>query len=181
MSFICLAALVTLVAAHSRLVCPPPRDASIGLKTYPCGTPNDGKQSSFEVHPGSFTVVFEEGVTHYGERASIALGVEGTEATPGAPARLALSLDGADVGFETCVLADHIPHNERSVAVAGLPFTYTQSRVTVIMPDVACERCVLQLTSMVSTANVLKLRHTPRMHRADFFHIIRLPFNERSL
>ena len=131
----CLLSVVASAAAHSRLVCPPPRNSGVGLKSYPCGSALDGQQPAFSVAPGPFTVVWEEAVAHRG-----------------APARLALSLDGSDDGFELCTLLDHIPHREGGTPLMGLSFTYTQTRLTVNIPDVSCERCTLQLTSMMSDA-----------------------------
>jgi len=71
----------------------------------------------------------------------------------GSPTRFSLSVDGSDAGFESCVLLDHVPHREvgmRHMPILGMPSTYTRSMVTLDIPDVACERCVLQLTSMMS-------------------------------
>ena len=125
--------MATGAAAHSRWVCPLPRNPGVGLKSYPCGDSGDNTQNPLVIAPGPLTVVWEEAVYH---RA--------------APARIALSLDGSDTGFEECVLVDHIPHNELGRPVLGIPATYTKSRLTINIPDVACERCTLQLTSMMS-------------------------------
>lgn len=124
--------LVAQASAHSRWVCPRPRNPGVGLKAYPCGD-SDHSQEPLTIAPGPFTVVWEEAVYH---RA--------------APARIALSLDGTDAGFEQCVLLDHIPHNEGGRPVMGLSSTYVRSRLTINIPDVACERCTLQLTSAMS-------------------------------
>jgi len=131
-----ISALAPGASAHSRWVCPPPRDPGVGLKSYPCGgspPSSSHSQPPFALSPGPNTLVFEEAVPHYA-----------------APSRIALSLDGADAGFESCVLLDHIPHHEHGLPVMGVPATYTRSRITVVVPDVACARCTLQLTSMMT-------------------------------
>jgi len=73
------------------------------------------------------TVVFEESIAHIG-----------------APFRIALSQEGDDE-YEACVLLDHIPHNDNNKPVYGDESTYTKTFVTIMIPDVYCERCSLQL------------------------------------
>jgi hypothetical protein len=72
----------------------------------------------------------------------------------GAPTRIALSRDGEDI--YDCVLLDHIPANPASRPSFGQDSTYTQYRITIMIPDVQCERCSLQLvnpmTDKISTA-----------------------------
>merc|ERR1712127_766624 len=123
------------VQAHMRLVCPPPRSPETGAKTGPCDAPNNPAQDAFPLAPGWQTVVFEESIFH-----------------AGAPQRIALPRDGADDGFETCVLLDHIPHFDRPPVAPRMsrPTTYTPYRVSVYIPDVKCERCTLQLISVMS-------------------------------
>jgi hypothetical protein len=90
-----------------------------------------------EVLPGPLTVVYEESVRH-----------------SGAPTRIALSRDGEDV--YDCILLDHIPANPASRPTYMQDATYVPYRVTIMIPDVQCERCSLQLvnpmTDKISTA-----------------------------
>ena len=132
-----LAALCACAAAHSRWVCPPPRDASVGLKSGPCGGAADSGMPPMVLQPGPMTVVWEEAVGH-----------------AGAPARIALSLDGTDDGTEQCVLLDHIPHNDAPAVppVPGLEGSYMRSRLTLRIPDVRCARCTLQLITSMTDA-----------------------------
>ena len=100
---------------------------------------------------------------------------------PGAPGRLALSRDGDDTidSFESCILLDHIPHDEYSTPTFGDESTWHRSSITVfivsrklsfvvtytlfilmfinftrcfplLQPDVKCERCHLQLITVMS-------------------------------
>ena len=112
--------------------------ARAGIKSWSCGA----ETSSFlgnpmEVLPGPLTVVYEESVRH-----------------SGAPTRIALSRDGEDI--YDCILLDHIPANPASSPTYMQDATYVPYRVTIMIPDVQCERCSLQLvnpmTDKISTA-----------------------------
>ncbi len=70
---------------------------------------------------------------------------EGLCGRAGAPTRIALSRDGEDV--YDCVLLDHIPANPASRPTYMQDSTYTPYRITVMIPDVQCERCSLQLVN----------------------------------
>jgi hypothetical protein len=132
-------------AAHARWVCPPPRDASLGLKLGPCGgadAATDGATHApppLTVQPGPLTVVWEEAVPH-----------------AGSPARIALSVDdhgdADNARFARCVVLDHIPHNDAPPRrpLPGLAGSYTRFRLTVNVPDVRCARCTLQLVTLMS-------------------------------
>ena len=74
-------------------------------------------------------VVFEESIAH-----------------KGAPFRIALSNENEDE-YESCVLLDHIPHNDNNSPVFGMPATYTKTYVTINIPDVQCDLCALQLVN----------------------------------
>ena len=121
--------------AHSRLACPAARDPSTGIKTGPCGTAGDdgsayyGATDAIEVAPGPFTIVWEESIAHQG-----------------APWRFSLSGDGDDL--EECILLDHVPHNPDSNPDFDDESTYTQYSVTLIIPDVACEKCSIHMVRM---------------------------------
>jgi hypothetical protein len=134
-----LAACARAARAHSRLVCPRPWDSSTALKVGPCGGASVAAhvQPAFTVQPGPLTIAWEESVPH-----------------AGSPARIALSVDGSDAGFEHCVLLDHIPHNNAPALppVFGVDATYMRSALTVVLPNVRCERCVLQLVTLMTDA-----------------------------
>jgi len=122
----------TLVLSHNRLACPPSRSLETGAKVGPCDAADDPSQAPFPLHPGLNTITWIESLSH-----------------PGAPARLALSIEGSDNGFEECILVDHIPHDERADA-DGSAQTYQTTALTVWIPDVYCERCTLQLITVMS-------------------------------
>merc|ERR1711998_522977 len=139
-SFVCLAPRSS--HAHQRLVCPPPRSGNTGAKSGPCDAPDNLSQAAFPLQGGTWqTVVFEESIFH-----------------AGAPQRLALAMDGEGndaVAFETCVLLDHIPHNDAPATgrpSLRSPSSYTPYRVSVFIPDISCERCTLQLISAMTDA-----------------------------
>ena len=128
-----LTSIVWGALAHSRLVCPPPRSKDIGAKLGPCDAADDPSLAPVTLAPGLNTIRWEEGIPH-----------------PGAPVRLALSMDGSDSGFEECVLLDHIPHDESKTMDADDESTWLQFSITVWIPDVKCERCHLQLVSYMT-------------------------------
>jgi hypothetical protein len=45
-------------------------------------------------------------------------------------ARVALSLDGSDEGFESCLLSDHVPHDEYSLPVFLDETTFHRTSIT---------------------------------------------------
>lgn len=119
--------------AHVRFTCPPPRSDRTNEKVGPCDAADNG-MPAFELQPGLNTIKWEETINH-----------------PGAPTRFALSLDGVDDGYEDCVLLDHVPHNDAFSNTYGpQPTTPTQYSITLYIPDVACERCTLQMISVMS-------------------------------
>jgi len=122
-----------VVNAHSRLECPPPRSRETGAKGGPCDAQDDPTLPAYPLHPGLNTVTWLESLSH-----------------PGAPARFALSSDGVDDGFESCLLLDHVPHDERSLPSIQDELTYHRSSITLFIPDVKCERCHLQLISFMT-------------------------------
>ena len=129
-----LALLLAVAAAHTRLECPPPRSAETGAKIGPCDAPDNLAQAPYPMHPGLNTITWLESLGH-----------------PGAPGRLALSMDGSDDGLETCVLLDHIPHDEHSnPGGPGKELTYHRTSITVWLPDIKCERCNLQLITYMT-------------------------------
>lgn len=52
------------------------------------------------------------------------------------------------------VLLDHIPHNEQSFPTAGDESTYVEYKMSVNIPDVNCEQCVLQLLYVMTDKTV---------------------------
>ena len=122
--------------AHTRLECPPPRSGKTGVKTGPCDVADDPSLEPYPLIPNAFnTITWLESIPH-----------------PGAPGRLALSRDGDDTidSFESCILLDHIPHDEYSTPTFGDESTWHRSSITVWIPDVKCERCHLQLITVMS-------------------------------
>jgi len=119
--------------AHTRLECPPPRTKATGAKKGPCDAADDLTLNPFPLQPGLNTITWLESLGH-----------------PGAPARFALSLDGTDTGFESCVLLDHVPHDERSKPKMQDELTHHRSSITLWIPDIQCERCTLQLITYMT-------------------------------
>jgi len=122
------------VFAHSRWKCPEPRSSSTSIKEGPCGDEtNDFNKSgqAIEINPGPLRVVFEESIHHVGS-----------------PFRITLSGDGSDYQ-DTCVLLDHIPHNDDVYPPPKFqdPTTYTPYVITIDIPDVYCESCSLHLAN----------------------------------
>ena len=86
---------------------------------------------SFSSSPkGPFTILIEESVAH-----------------DGAPFKISLSADGDDAMEKGCVLLDHIPSNPSSKPSYGRESTYTKYYVTVMIPNVKCNRCSLQIAN----------------------------------
>ena len=132
------ASLASLALGETRFGCPPARSPASNLVEGPCGPVGKGGTGDFsgaliQVEPGPFTVRIEESV-----------------ARRGAPWRIALSGDSDD--GTPCTLLDHIPHDDTSRPPAGAPEDVKgalshQLLITVMIPDVRCERCSLQLGS----------------------------------
>jgi hypothetical protein len=118
-------ALMGAANAHSRWACPKARNPNTGLKNAPCDV-NTGDFSApvTEIHPGPFTVVFEEQIFHHG-----------------APFGIFLSKEGDD-SFG-CQLLDHIPHNDQEQPTPTKPFV--QYKITLQIPDIKCDKCSISL------------------------------------
>lgn len=125
--------LAQQASAHTRLECPPPRSKQTGAKQGPCDAPDNLNLKPYPLHPGLNTVTWLESLGH-----------------PGAPGRFALSLDGSDTGFESCILLDHVPHDENSNPSMADERMYHRSSITLWIPDVQCERCNLQLITYMT-------------------------------
>jgi hypothetical protein len=132
-----LAALLLplVVVAHTRLECPPPRSGQTGAKVGPCDDTDDPDGlPAYPLIPNALnTVTWLESISH-----------------PGAPGRFALSFDGSDEGFESCILLDHVPHDEYSQPDMQDPTTFHRASITLFIPDIYCERCHLQLMTVMS-------------------------------
>lgn len=130
-----------LVDGHVRMECPPPLSGETGEKVGPCDVrSDDGSLPAFPLRPNAFNMItWLESIGH-----------------PGAPARFALSRDGIalddsdDTGFETCLLLDHVPHDAWSNPTFRDESTWHRSTITLWIPDVKCDRCYLQLVSVMS-------------------------------
>ena len=124
------------VQGHIRWYCPAPRSPDTGIKVGPCGDDkmdpyNNNNNSSvpiYKISPGPFTVQWEESVSH-----------------TGAPFFIALTQDGRD--NETCVLLDHIPHNDATNPQYFNESTWGLYSMTIEIPNVKCERCSLQIVN----------------------------------
>jgi hypothetical protein len=131
-----VALLPMLVNSHSRWACPKPRSSDTGIKQGPCGSFDTDKMSNIStlvIKPGPLVVQWEESIAH-----------------TGAPFRIALSSDGRDTDTSvssSCVLLDHIPHNDKSDPVYTNESTYTLYSMTIDIPDVQCNRCSLHLVN----------------------------------
>jgi len=124
-----LAFLISGVLGHSRLACPAPRSTDTGIKVGPCGDQtNNFSGPAMVIAPGPMTIVWEEAIGHIG-----------------APFRISLSQENND--SLACVLLDHIPHNDESKPNYNDPSTYVPYRITLIIPDVACNKCSIQLAN----------------------------------
>ena len=123
--------------AHTRLECPPPRSGETGEKDGPCDASDDPDAlPAYPLIPGALnTITWLESISH-----------------PGAPARFALSKDGDDsaASFESCLLLDHVPHDSYSSPLITDQLTWHRSSITLWIPDVYCERCHLQLVTVMS-------------------------------
>lgn len=130
------------VAGHARMECPPSLSGRTGEKRGPCDiATDDGSVPTFPLKANALnTVTWLESISH-----------------PGAPARFALSregssLDESEAAFESCILLDHVPHDALSQPNFGDASTWHRSSITLWIPDIQCERCYLQLISVMSDA-----------------------------
>jgi len=125
------------VNAHFRFSCPTPRNADTGLKVGPCDVDtNNFTGDALTIAPGPFTIAYEESISHIG-----------------APWRISLSKENSD--DLACVLLDHIPHNDLSAPDYNVPATYTKYYIDVIIPDVSCNKCAIQMSFMMTDKNPL--------------------------
>ena len=133
--------LHTFAVGYTRWGCPAPRSVSSKLRSPPCGevSGNFSDADLIEVSPGPLTVRFEEAI-----------------ASSGSPFRIALTGDGNDAS--SCTLLDHIPHDDSSNPSFSDERTYQQYVITIDIPDVACERCSLQLSHPITRVNSLACR-----------------------
>ena len=124
------ASWIASTKAHSRWKCPEPRSPDTGIKSGPCGdqTNDFTGDIDLEIKPGSLRIIFEESVHH-----------------TGAPFRISLSDDGSD--DSSCVLLDHIPHNDCCRPNLMDETTYTPYVITIDIPNVICEKCSLHLSN----------------------------------
>ncbi|XP_064595205.1 uncharacterized protein LOC135461866 [Liolophura sinensis] len=136
-------ALVCLLAGTSaeiRLLCPRPQTPNSRNTQGPCDPQGlaSGAREITDVYPGLLTVRWEETVYR-----------------KGAPSRIALKSRSQNT---TCVLLDHIPHNDNQFTSKGSecnPDDYPIGRcrrsmtaITVVIPDIQCDDCYLQLISV---------------------------------
>lgn len=164
--------MVFFVTGHVRMECPPPQSGNTGEKGGPCDVnvidsmfeedEDNDSIPAYPLIPGALnTVTWLESIPH-----------------PGAPVRFALSRDvGADTSenneeddffgststmdvdeyaelftasFESCLLLDHVPHDAHSQPNYRDASSWHRSSITLWIPDIKCERCHLQLISIMS-------------------------------
>lgn len=123
----------TVVHGHARLIFPEPRSSNTAIKNGPCGFDTNvfEKSRAMEVAPGTLLISFEESISHRG-----------------APFRFSLSEDGSD--DSSCIILDHVPHNDvRSAARPRIEdeSTYISYFINLEIPDVACDQCSLHLAN----------------------------------
>ena len=127
-------------SGHARLVCPLPWSPDTGAKLGPCGgSADDPGRPPTRLHPGLNTIVWEESIYHFA-----------------APTRLALAsaTNPTAADFDGCVLLDHIPHGDIGLPKPFYPDedTWVPYAITVNIPDVQCDRCILQMASLMTDA-----------------------------
>lgn len=148
-------------AGHAGWSGPPglePRDVSTSLYDPPCGVvdqeynlnlgygagdfdgdPGGPRSGLTKLSPGWVTLQWQESIVHNGSPFRISLSEENCE--------------GVEC-FESCILLDHIPHDDTSTPCGAPPCTpYTQYRATVRIPNVYCNQCVLQLV-LINTQGI---------------------------
>lgn len=166
-TFVTVFSLLTSTNAHARWKCPQPRDVlsedgthitfdNTGNKYGSCG-PESGKwgfgtvNSSDCTNPFNFCILSAK---HWAYKFLIVFQVstlksgwntitwEESISHTGSPFRISL-LDERE--SQTVVLLDHIPHNEASKPTAYVEGTYVPYKMSIFVPDISCEKCVLQM------------------------------------
>jgi len=119
--------LITFSYAHISFSFPTPRGTKNDIMAYPCGNfyfwDNDIYTT---LTPGVNTIRVTEAMNHNG-----------------APFRLAMSYDSDD-SYDQLVLLDHIPHYDYQN-----PNANTSLFIDVVIPDISCQRCSIQIMSVV--------------------------------
>ena len=98
-----------------------------GNKQGACGPYSGmfGMNGVTTLKPGPLTLTWEESVAHVGS-----------------PFRISILDENENVQV---VLLDHIPHDDSAKATPYIEGSYQPYHITVTIPDVKCEKCVLQL------------------------------------
>lgn len=132
--------MVWSVNCHERLVCPRPESTNSGIKSGPCSDENNPFEANYmDIVPGPMTIRFEETIYHK-EAPTI------------------VSLNEYGKSDATCLLLDHIPHNDAAKMdlgpdcwISGYPIGRcpAQHYLTVNIPDIKCDRCFLQVISVM--------------------------------
>ncbi|KAK6181644.1 hypothetical protein SNE40_009462 [Patella caerulea] len=139
--------LVAHCTGHVRFVCPRPQsprsDVFQQLPNHPldgqCGLGGSVQFDSEykEVSPGPFTIRFEETVVHNDSPFSI-------------------SLHDFDNSEKSCLLLDHIPHNNaagvrKQCHISRYPIGHCSEStyyITINIPNITCKKCYLQIKSV---------------------------------
>eukprot|EP01084_Bolivina_argentea_P266737 452560_1 len=124
-AFFCLICILCTVNCHMKLVYPPPRSTSAGIKTGPCGdqTFSEGSVTNLEAN-SIVTIEIIETIHHVG-----------------APYRIALSNILNDT-YTDCILLNHIPQHTHSTKATLL--------IDIKIPNVNCTMCALQVVSVMT-------------------------------
>jgi len=141
---IIFAAATVHVHAHSRIACPPARNMngfdSTSIKYGPCGNDTGNFTAPvIEINPGPFTMHIQQSIQHRGSGWAFYLSEDGNDSA-------------------RCLLLDHIPANPEATS---FPFPnpnnptprneayWDQFFVTLEIPDVACEKCSIQMQNIM--------------------------------
>ena len=153
------------VDSHARLECPPPLSSKTGAKAGPCDSKSDDfRLAAYPLIPNAFnTITWLESISHPGAPSRFALsnevvvgaasGEDGDNGNGNGNSNGNDDDDDASMhGFESCILLDHVPHDARSLPNYQNQTSWHRSSITLWIPDVYCERCYLQLISVMSDA-----------------------------
>ncbi|CAG5124184.1 unnamed protein product, partial [Candidula unifasciata] len=157
--FIFISFLHNISEGNVRFVCPAPTSSRSDYTSGTCDLDDQLSGSDITLlHPGLFTIIFEE-----------------TSFQPSSPFRVSLLEKTSEVSntsnltltsvfvseiWRSCLLLDHIPHNNHAVIT---PKCYQKGNefplgvcnestyhITVKVPDIVCEDCVLMLQQVVT-------------------------------
>mmetsp|Transcript_28796 Transcript_28796/g.32997 ORF Transcript_28796/g.32997 Transcript_28796/m.32997 type:complete len:529 (+) Transcript_28796:59-1645(+) len=168
--------MVFFVTGHVRMECPPPQSGKSGEKRGPCDVnvidsmleEDEDNESipAYPLIPGALnTVTWLESIPHPGAPVRFALSRDvGDDASSktneedddffGSTSTSTMDMEEYaelfTASFESCLLLDHVPHDAHSQPNYRNESTWHRSSITLWIPDIKCERCHLQLISIMS-------------------------------